>query len=499
MEFNNGRLSRQPFLLYLYTGLDTQHYITLSQLAATIQGTIRNAFTGYSAWVVADITSHSFYPAKGYHYFDLVEKDPRSHQLTAKLSATAWGNGSMRIREFENVTGQRFSNDMQVLVKVAVEYHPVYGLKLSLLDIDPSFTIGMLEQQKQATLQRLLTECGDIVRKTPEGYITFNKQLSLSPVIQRIAVISSASSAGYQDFMHTLQANAYRYIFHTDNYFAAVQGEANAAQVCAQFDAIAASGKSYDTVVIIRGGGAQTDLLLFDQYILGKAVAGFPVPVITGIGHQKNETITDMLAHTATKTPTRAAELIIAHNRTFEESLLSLQKHIIIRMQQMLSGRQQQLASLHAGIVNHSRDILSVSVEGLARCRQMIPQGSRHLLLKQRSAMAQLSGQVLVKPGQVTAARIQELTHIKKDIQLYARKLLQQQQQQLQHHETVIKIMSPQSLLQKGFAMVYHNGSIMTGARQLQAGDKITVRMTDADVHATINSKTINDGNEPNI
>lgn len=475
--------------------MDTQHYITLSQLAATIQGTIKNAFAGQSAWVVADITSHSFYQAKGYHYFDLVEKDPRSHQLTAKISATAWGNGSIRIKEFESVTGQRFSNDMQVLVKVAVEYHPVYGLKLSLLDIDPSFTIGMLEQQKQATLLRLLTECGDIVRKTPEGYLTFNKQLTLSPVIQRIAVISSASSAGYQDFMHTLQSNAYNYIFHADNYFAAVQGEANAAQVCAQFDAILASGKSYDTVVIIRGGGAQTDLLLFDQYVLGKAVAGFPVPVITGIGHQKNETITDMLAHTATKTPTRAAELIIAHNRSFEESLLSLQQHIIIRMQQMLSGRQQQLSSLHAGIINRSRDILATSREELARCRQMIPQGARHLLLKQRSAMAQLSGQILVKPGQLTAGRIQELLHIKKDIQQYARKLLQQQQQQLQHHETVVRIMSPQSLLQKGFAMVYHKGEIVTGAKQLQPGDEITVQMADAAMQATINSKTVKDGN----
>ncbi|WP_255373267.1 exodeoxyribonuclease VII large subunit [Chitinophaga sp. YR627] len=476
------------------SALETRNYITLSQLAAGIQGTIKNAFSGQSYWVVADITSHSFYPAKGYHYFDMVEKDPRSHQMVAKISTTAWGNGSTRIKEFENVTGQRFSNDMQVLVRVAVEFHPVYGLKLSLMDIDPSYTIGQLEQQKQATLQRLVTECADIVQKTPDGYMTRNKALRLNPVIQRIAVISSASSAGYQDFIHTMQSNAYRYIFYTDNYFTAVQGEANAAQVCMQLAAIIASGKQYDTVVIIRGGGAQTDLLLFDQYTLGKAVAGFPVPVITGIGHHKNETITDMLAHTATKTPTRAAELIIAHNRTFEEALLTQQSQIIIRMQQMIAGRKQQLSSLHTGIINRSRDLLSVHRDGLTRAKQAIPQRARHTLLRQRNAISQLSGQLLAKPGQVTATRLQELAHIRKDIQVYARKLLQQQQQKLVHHETVVRIMSPAVLLQKGFAMVQHKGQIITSAAQLSPGDEITVQMADAGVHATITSKTTTDG-----
>ncbi|MBW8688044.1 exodeoxyribonuclease VII large subunit [Chitinophaga sp. B61] len=474
--------------------MEIRNYITLSQLATGIQGTIRNAFSGQSYWVVADITSHSFYPAKGYHYFDLVEKDARSHQLTAKISATAWGNGSIRIKEFENVTGQRFTNDMQVLVRVAVEFHAIYGLKLSLIDIDPSFTIGQLEQQKQATLQRLLTDCADIVQRTPEGYMTLNKGLRLNPVIQRIAVLSSASSAGYQDFMHTLQNNPYKYAFYTDNYFTAVQGEANATQVCAQLSAITASHKQYDAVVIIRGGGAQTDLLLFDQFVLGKAVAGFPVPIITGIGHQKNETITDMLAHTATKTPTRTAELIIAHNRSFEETLLTQQSQLIIRMQQMLSGRHQQLSSLHAGIMNRSRDLLTYHKEGLTRARQVIPQKALHLLLKQRHAITQLSGQLLTKPGQVTAGKQQELLHIRKDIQVFARKLIQHQQQQLAHHETVVRIMSPASLLQKGFAMVQHKGKIITSAAQLSAGDEITVQMADAGVQATITSKTTTDG-----
>ncbi|OMP81158.1 exodeoxyribonuclease VII large subunit [[Flexibacter] sp. ATCC 35208] len=478
--------------------MSTQQYITLSQLAAHIQGTIKNAFSRQSSWIVADITSHSFYPAKGYHYFDLVEKDPRTHQLTAKISATAWGNGSLRIRDFEATTGQRFGNDMHVLLQVQVEYHAVYGLKLSMLDIDPSFTIGQLEQQKQATLQRLVTECGDIVQLVPEGYLTRNKKLPLSAVMQKIAVISSPSSAGYQDFMHTLQANAHGYIFHTDNYFTTVQGEANAAQVCAQLQAVEDAGKHYDAVVIIRGGGAQTDLLLFDQYQLGKAVAGFPIPVITGIGHHKNETITDMMAHTATKTPTRAAELIIAHNRQFEDALISIQKQLIIRLQQSVAGKQQQLSALNNAIINRSRDVVIRQKESLIRYNQLIPQQARHLLLKQRNGMIQLSAQVLSKPKQLTASRLQDLSFLRQNIHSFSRKLLQQQQQKLQHHETVVRLMSPTTLLQKGFALVYYQGKLITNATALQSGEDITVQMVDASVQATIH--TINsDGNESNI
>jgi len=175
------------------------------------------------------------------------------------------------------------------------------------------------------------------------------------------------------------------------------------------------------------------------------------------------------------------------------------QQHIIIRMQQMLKDKQQQLSSLHTGIINISRDLLADYKEGLARHRQSIPQSARHLLLKQRSSMAQLSGQLLAKPGQVTASRLQELAHIRKDIHIYARKLLQQQQQRLLHHETVVRIMSPASLLQKGFAMVQHKGKIITSAAQLSQGDEITVQMMDAGIHATVTSKTTNDGHESNI
>jgi len=244
----------------------------------------------------------------------LAEKQEGSNAIIAKAEAVAWKAGSVKIRDFERITGQPFKNDIQVLAKVAVDYNPLHGLKLTLVDIDINFTIGALEQQKQEILLRLLTECPDYIRRVGDQYLTLNKQLQLNAVIQKIALIGSGSSAGYEDFVHTLQNNAYQYRFTIDNYFTAVQGQANASMVRQQLIAIYNSHIAYDAVVIIRGGGAQTDFLLFDTFILGQAVAKFPIPVITGIGHQRNETIVDMLAHSPTNAPTKAAEFIILTN-----------------------------------------------------------------------------------------------------------------------------------------------------------------------------------------
>src|SRR6185312_1219580 len=166
-----------------------------------------------------------------YHYFDLVEKAEGTNNINAKICAAAWGTGNLKIREFERITGQKFKNDINVLVNVSVEYHPVHGLKLTLLDIDPNFTIGVLEQQKQQTLQRLLKECADFIRKVGDNYVTRNKELKHQAVIQNIAIVTSQSSAGLQDFNHTLFTNAFNYKFKVDNYFTTVQGQASASLV----------------------------------------------------------------------------------------------------------------------------------------------------------------------------------------------------------------------------------------------------------------------------
>jgi exodeoxyribonuclease VII large subunit len=471
-------------------------YIKLSDLTARIQQVISNAFANQSYWIVADVTNYSFYQQRGYHYFDLVEKQDNAGDIIAKVSAVAWGAGANKIKDFERITGQLFKNDINVLVKVSVNYHNVYGLQITLLDIDTNFTIGLLEQQKQETLNRLLAENHDFIRKEGDRYITRNNQLPLNPVLQRIAVVTSSNSAGYQDFKHTLDNNRFGYRFIVDNYFTVVQGEANAEQVQQRLIDVFNSGKPYDAVVMIRGGGAQTDFLIFDTYRLGRTIARFPVPVITGIGHQKNETIVDMMAHTPTKTPTKAAEFIIAHNKAFEDTLISMQKAILIRSQQLFSAHFQSLSSLNATIINKSRDMLSRHKDDISFFNHRVINTAREVLHNRHRELMAISGQLLSRPQIMVANKLNDLQHLVIHVRTFSRIYFQTKRAEINHHETVFKLVSPANILKRGFALVYHNGKITTNPENISTGSDIKVLLSDTELNATVTAKNKRNGKD---
>lgn len=474
--------------------------IRLSQLTQKIEETLAQVFSSQIFWIVADITNHSFYQQKGYHYFDLVEKDPGSHLILAKMQAVAWREGGEKIIEFEQITGQQFKNDIQVLLKVSVDYHAVYGLKLILVEIDPNFTIGALEQQKQATLLRLLTECASFVRKSGDRYITNNNQKALNPVIQTIAVITSNNSAGSQDFMHTLENNAFGYRFYVTPYFTVVQGEANAQSVYNKLLEVYNSGKPYDAVVIIRGGGAQTDFLIFDQFIIGKIIAKFPIPIITGIGHQRNETIVDMMAHSPTKTPTKAAEFIIAHNKAYEEKVMLAQKAIIIKSQQIFGNHFQLLTGMHSLVVNKSRNMISYHKDELVHFNQVIINKTKTILYSGKSDLHQLGSRILSRPRIMVANRQNDLKNLVSNFRSFSKKYFVNQQGYLGHYGSVVRMMSPVNILKKGFAIIYYQGEIKSNADTIKPGSDITIRLSGQELVANIKSKKeINGDDEFNL
>ncbi len=411
----------------------------------------------------------------------------------------AWGAGTTRIREFEFVTGQQFRNDINVLVKVAVSYHQIYGLQISVQDIDVSFTIGRLEQQKQETLLKLLAENPDTIQKIGEKYYTKNNRLPLNQVIQKLAVISSNNSAGYQDFVHTLENNPFGYQFTTHNYFTAVQGETNAEGILQRLIDIFNAGIAYDAVIIIRGGGAQTDFLLFDTYRLGRAVARFPIPVITGIGHQKNETIVDLMAHSPTKTPTKAAEFIIAHNHAFEEKVINLQKTVLIKSQQLFSTHFQALSALNTAIINQARTMIATHKDELTGYNQVVINEARAILYSRQRELLAVSGQVLSKPKIMVANRRNDLQNLVGNLQAFSRIYFQKKQAYIAHHETVFRLVSPANILKRGFAIVYHNGKVTASPDAITPGSNIKVLLTDTEINATVTSKNTTDGTEFNI
>jgi exodeoxyribonuclease VII large subunit len=473
--------------------------IRLSELNSKINGAIQDSFGAMTFWVIADITDHTFKAQKNYHNFDLVEKDPYSNNIIAKISGKAWGKGTSRILNFEKITGQKFTNNINVLLNVSISFHAVYGLQVNLNDIDTNFTLGVLEQQRQATLEKLVSENPTFISKLRDKFITRNNKLNLNIVIQKVAVISSKDSAGGEDFKHTLLNNSYGYKFYIDFYYTVVQGEINADQFLSKIIEVFNSKRPYDVVVITRGGGAQTDFLIFDNYGIGRAVAKFPIPVITGIGHQKNETIADLMAHTQTKTPTKAAEFIIAHNRTFEEKMLSLQKGILIRTQQLFSLNFQALALHSSVVVNNSRTIISKYKDSLIQINQISINTSKTILFKNKSGLVNISSQLVSKPKIILYNLIKDISSTINNINTFNSQYLKNQRGYLQHYISVIKMMAPDNILKKGFAIVKVKNIITSNPENIKVGEDIDIILSDTEIKSTVRKKSKYNGADFNI
>lgn len=306
--------------------------LSLSELCAQLDESLQQAFPG-TYWVRAEIASLT---DRGHCYFELVEKGERGI-FAAKMRATCWSNvWQLLSAYFLQETGKRLEVGMQILVEVSVEYHPVYGLSLNIQNIDPSFTLGDLARQRQLTLQRL----------EADGVLDMNKSLALPTIIRRIAVISAEGAAGYGDFCHQLQDNPYNLRFTTKLFSTVMQGDQAARSIIAALNTIAESADDFDCTVIIRGGGATTDLTCFDTYELASHCAQFPLPILSGIGHTRDVSIVDLVVHSALKTPTAVAEYIIDHNAQQLVRVDQLRQRLERVATQMVAVRRQQLEQL---------------------------------------------------------------------------------------------------------------------------------------------------------
>jgi exodeoxyribonuclease VII large subunit len=478
--------------------MEPQPYIRLSALNDMIQDTISSRFQGQRFWVLADITNHSYKADKKIHYFELVEKAQSGNAITAKIMGKSWGGGAVRIEEFEKNTGQAFTNNLHVLVQVSVDYHPLYGLSVSVLDIDSNFMLGILEQQRNATLERLVRE-NNYIQKVGDGYSTYNSRLKLPAVIQRVAVLSSSSSAGNEDFRHTMQHNDFGYVFQIDDYYTIVQGDNNAKLFLNKLIEIYTTGIPYDAVVINRGGGSQSDFLIFDNYNIGRAVAKFPIPVITGIGHQKNVSIADLMAHTHTKTPTKAAEFIIAHNRSFELGILSLQQNIVIKSQQLFHVHYKELSELKNAISRNTRELIQLHGEELTRTNHKITSSARAVLYGHQKELILAVHQLAQSPRMLFQQQKNDLVNIKNSIKNVASEYLRHEKLALEYHQKTIQMMSPHNILRKGYAIVKAGEKIISSAENLEAGHEIEVILRDAKLKSTVKEKIQYDGRETDL
>ena len=318
---------------------------SLSELCSWIQEAVATDLPD-RYWVRAEIASMS---VRGHCYMELVEK-AENGTLAAKVRATCWSNVyGLLYAYFQQETGQTLHTGLQVLLQVSVEFHAVYGLSLNIWNIDPTYTMGDLAKQRQATIRQL----------TEDGVMELQRALELPSLVRRVAVVSSADAAGYGDFCDQLQHNRFGFKFHTQLYPAVMQGDTAARSIVQSLSAIAEQEEEWDVVVIIRGGGATTDLQCFDDYVLASHCAQFPLPIVAGIGHTRDVSVVDMVVHTSVKTPTAAAEwliervaeqvervngLLLRLQRATQVAVMKEKNRLLLFQQRMHSATQRLLA-----------------------------------------------------------------------------------------------------------------------------------------------------------
>ncbi len=321
--------------------------ITLLELNRRVTSAIAVTPGLQGVWITAETSD--LRSSGGHCYMELVQKDERTGTPLAKSRAVMWASSYQRLGAiFYAATGTRLRSDMKIMARVNANYHPVYGMSLVITDINPDYTVGDLARRRNEIIARLRAE----------GVFDMNRNLPWPQLPVRVAIVSARGAAGYGDFMKHLHGNPLRLRFHTELFEATMQGERTVPSVVAALEAIAARDGEFDCVVLIRGGGAVSDLASFDDYTLASNVAQFPLPVIVGIGHERDVTVLDYVANTRVKTPTAAAEALIGMASNAYERLRATGDAILTLVKDRIAGQRQQLAYYQGSIPALARSIV---------------------------------------------------------------------------------------------------------------------------------------------
>lgn len=426
--------------------------VTLSRLNRHIAGLLsRPDLT--DVWVVAELMDLRL--SRGHCYMELVEKHPETGAVVARMRATIWASNYGRIAaEFAATTGRQLAGGLKVMVCGTVNFHAAFGMSLAISRIDPSYTIGEAERKRREILERLKRE----------GIIDDNRMLQWPPTLLRIAVISAPGAAGYGDFVDQLYNNTSRLRFTTRLFPALMQGERTPDTVIAALDSLAAEADAWDCVVIIRGGGASSDLQAFDDYRLAANVAQFPLPVIVGIGHERDVTVLDYVAKMRVKTPTAAAEWLIAQGEAVLERLRCIASEILRRATERAAGARTQLA--------HLESTLAIApAAALDRARSHVS----HATMTLASVGARR-----------IAPQLARLDHMQQTLATAAHNVVGRRRDRLEAATSLLAALSPEATLRRGFSLTEADGRIVRDASQLKPGTTVTTRVARGAFRATV-------------
>lgn len=383
-------------------------------------------------WIRCEISQVN--NSRGHYYLNLIEKSAEEEKIVAQSSAIIWAGKYRELRrKFKKTLDELLQNGTAVLLQVRVDFDERYGLKLIIEDIDPSYTMGQMELKRQEILAALLKK----------GLLDVNSQIDLPPVIQKLAIISSPTAAGLQDYLNQMATNAYGYQFSNQIFPAAMQGVNVEKEVLQQLKKIARLKENYDAVIIIRGGGSKLDLAAFDNFELGKAVAKFPIPVFIGIGHEIDETILDRVAHTSLKTPTAVADYLINRVLHFESTILEHKNYIRSTINYLVQEEKGQLSYVKKMVKLQANTQLRESAVLVAQFKQRLPLSTKNQLITAKNQLNQL--------------------------------------------EKVCQLLAPETALKRGFSITTANGKVVTDKAQVKKGDLLQTQLLEGIIKSTVN------------
>ncbi|MDD2196815.1 MAG: exodeoxyribonuclease VII large subunit [Bacteroidales bacterium] len=427
-------------------------------------------------WVTGEISDFKE-NRSGHCYLELVEKNDNSEQPRAKARATIWSRNYRMLKPFfETSTGTKLESGIKILIQCNVNYHTVYGLSLNIIDIDPTYTIGDIEHKRQETINRLIAD----------GVFGMNKEVVLPLLPKRIAVISSSTAAGYQDFIHQLSNNPFGYVFEHKLFNAIMQGDRAEQSLIDSLDHIHVDLENWDIVAIIRGGGSQIDLGCFDTYQLANNIAQFPIPIITGIGHEKDYSIADMVAHTRLKTPTAVAEFLINRFNNAENWLVEVKENFGDAISNIVNRNNQFIQKIQIGIAPQL--LKRIGNENRNLHKQILTFGSKVNLKITKSDFVLQENQKWVKHSVKVHFRneSEHLNNLYNDMQIKPIELIVRSKDKVYQFEKNALAHDPENLLRKGYSITKHNGVIIKTPSVLKTGDTIETTFAKGKVISTI-------------
>ena len=458
--------------------------LTLGELAYLIKSTIQSSLND-EYWVAAEIAQINYNYNSGHCYLDLAEK--QNDATTAKMRAAIWASNFRQINNnFRTMTGQELQSGMKILMLARVTFHEVHGLSLNIRDIDPRYTLGEMALKRRQIIERL----------TKEGIIEKNRQLGLPPVLQKIAVISSMSAAGYGDFQSRLNNNPYGYRFYHRLFQAHMQGEKAEESILGALKKCIALRAHFEVIVIIRGGGSIVDLHCFDSYPLAKLIALSPLPVFTGIGHERDETVIDRVANQRLITPTAVAEFLIYAAKKFEDSVDNLRQRLLIRTNTLLEREEHSVNNFAESLKRHAKHYFKTATNTLKNNIYLLQTNALAALktpfvdLKAYEGRLKNAGNVLLKNSG------RKLKDYRKVLGVHPWHMLSIQSQKIENYETKIDLLDPHNVLSRGYSITCLNGKILKGTGRVRKGDIINTRLHEGSITSIVESTGGNEKNE---